>query len=143
MEELLAKEKVKDSSWPEVHERAEALIRASALRLRQAGLSDEQIAELGQGGDTHANLLLPGAKKPIMFSNRIIWTTTLSLAHRRSPVTQADNSDLASLNTSGDYEIAKNLRLTLNGSMARLWHKYLKQEDYISYSMGTTLTFQF
>lgn len=88
-------------------------------------------------------LLLPGAKKPIMFSNRIIWTTTLSLAHRRSPVTQADNSDLASLNTSGDYEIAKNLRLTLNGSMARLWHKYLKQEDYISYSMGTTLTFQF
>ncbi|MBI5240681.1 MAG: hypothetical protein HY926_09425 [Elusimicrobia bacterium] len=88
-------------------------------------------------------LLLPGAKKPILFSNRIIWTTTLSLAHRRSPVTQADNSDLASMNTSGDYEIAKNLRLTLNGAMSRLWHKYLKQEDYISYSMGTTLTFQF
>lgn len=61
-EALTAREKVKDSSWPEVHERAEALIRASALRLRQAGLSDEQIAELGQGGDTHANLLLPGAK---------------------------------------------------------------------------------
>jgi len=61
-EALTAREKVKDSSWPEVHERAEALIRASALRLRQAGLSDEQIAELGQSGDTHANLLLPGAK---------------------------------------------------------------------------------
>lgn len=61
-EALTAREKVKDSSWPEVHERAEALIRASALRLRQAGLSDEQIAELGQGGDNHANLLLPGAK---------------------------------------------------------------------------------
>ncbi|MDD5629345.1 MAG: hypothetical protein PHU21_09790, partial [Elusimicrobia bacterium] len=88
-------------------------------------------------------LLLPGAKKPILFSNRIIWTTTLSLAHRRSPVSQADNSDLASLNTSGDYEIAKNLRLTMNGAFSRLWHKYLKQEEYISYSMGTTLTFQF
>jgi hypothetical protein len=88
-------------------------------------------------------LLLPGAKKPIMFSNRIIWTTTLSLAHRRSPVIQADNSDLASFNTSGDYEIAKNLRLTLNGALSRLWHKYLKQEEYVSYSMGTTLTFQF
>ncbi|MCM2267858.1 MAG: efflux RND transporter periplasmic adaptor subunit [Elusimicrobiales bacterium] len=61
-EALTARDKVKDSSWPEVHERAEALIRASALRLRQAGLSDEQITELAQGGDTHANLLLPGAK---------------------------------------------------------------------------------
>jgi hypothetical protein len=88
-------------------------------------------------------LLLPGAKKPILFSNRVIWTTTLSLAHRRSPVIQAENSDLASFNTSGDYEIAKNLRLTLNGALSRLWHKYLKQEEYVSYSMGTTLTFQF
>ncbi len=88
-------------------------------------------------------LLLPGAKKAILFSNRVIWTTTFSLAHRRSPVTQADNSDLASLNTSGDYEIAKNLRLTMNGSLSRLWHVYLPQEDYISYTMGTTLTFQF
>jgi len=88
-------------------------------------------------------LLLPGAKKAILFSNRIIWTTTLSLTHTRSPVVQANNSDLASLNTSGDYEIAKNLRLTMNGALSRLWHVYLPQEDYISYTMGTTLTFQF
>ena len=88
-------------------------------------------------------LLLPGSTKTILFSNRIIWTTTLSLAHRRSPVTQADNSDLFTLNTSGDYEIAKNLRMTLNGAASRLWHKFLKTEEFISYQFGTTLTFQF
>lgn len=61
-EALVASEKVKNSAWPEVHERAAALIRASELRLRQAGLSDEQINELQRSGETHANLLLPGAK---------------------------------------------------------------------------------
>jgi multidrug efflux pump subunit AcrA (membrane-fusion protein) len=61
-EALNASDKVKGNSWPEVHERAEALVQASALRLRQAGLSEEQIAELRRNGDTGANLLLPGAK---------------------------------------------------------------------------------
>jgi hypothetical protein len=88
-------------------------------------------------------LLLPGARKAILFSNRIIWTTTLSLTHTRSAVIQANNSDLASLNTSGDYEIAKNLRLTLNGAASRMWNRYLPQEEYFSYTLGTTLTFQF
>jgi len=90
-----------------------------------------------------SGLRLPGSAKPLLFTNRIIWTTTMSLANRRSPVTVADNSRLFSLNTSGDYEIAKNLRMTLNGSAQRLWHRYLKEEDYISYAFGTTLTFQF
>jgi hypothetical protein len=90
-----------------------------------------------------AGLRLPGSAKPLLFTNRIIWTSTLSMALRRSPVTVADNSKLLSFNTSGDYEIAKNLRMTLNGSMQRLWHKFLKEEDFISYQFGTTLTFQF
>lgn len=90
-----------------------------------------------------AGLRLPGSAKPLLFTNRIIWTTTASLAQRHSPVTVADNSKLFSLNTSGDYEIAKNLRMTLNGSAQRLWHKFLKEEDFISYAFGTTLTFQF
>lgn len=90
-----------------------------------------------------SGLRLPGSAKPLLFTNRIIWTTTLSLANRRSPVTVADNSRLFSLSTSGDYEIAKNLRMTLNGSAQRLWHRYLKEEDFVSYAFGTTLTFQF
>ncbi|OGR48264.1 MAG: hypothetical protein A2X37_05610 [Elusimicrobia bacterium GWA2_66_18] len=90
-----------------------------------------------------SGLRLPGSAKPLLFTNRIIWTTTASLANRRSPVTVTDNSRLFSLSTSGDYEIAKNLRMTLNGSAQRLWHRYLKEEDFISYAFGTTLTFQF
>ncbi len=90
-----------------------------------------------------SGLRLPGSAKPLLFTNRIIWTTTASLAQRRSPVTIADNSRLFSLNTSGDYEILKNLRMTLNGSAQRLWHKFLKEEDFIAYAFGTTLTFQF
>ncbi|MBI4057316.1 MAG: hypothetical protein HY399_07200 [Elusimicrobia bacterium] len=88
-------------------------------------------------------LSIPFTGKTLIFSNRIIWTTTASLARRRSPISVADNSDLFSLNTSSDYEIAKNLRMTLNGSFQRLSNKFLKQEDYISYQLGTTLTFQF
>ena len=90
-----------------------------------------------------SGLRLPGSAKPLLFTNRIIWTTTASLAQRRSPITLADNSKLFSLNTSGDYEIAKNLRMTLNGSAQRLWHRFLKEEDFLSYNFGTTLTFQF
>ena len=90
-----------------------------------------------------AGLRLPGSAKPLLFTNRIIWTTSASLAQRRSPVTVADNSRLLSFNTSGDYEIAKNLRMTLNGSAQRLWHRYLKEEDFVSFAFGTTLTFQF
>ena len=88
-------------------------------------------------------LRLPFSGKTLAFTNRIIWTTTLSLALRQSPITEADNSKLFNLNTSADYELAKNLRMTLNGAVSRLWHKYLKEEEYISYQFGTMLTFQF
>ncbi|MDE2141873.1 MAG: hypothetical protein KGJ84_05625 [Elusimicrobia bacterium] len=90
-----------------------------------------------------AGLRLPGSSRPLLFTNRIIWTTTTSLALRKSPVTVADNSRLASLNTSADYELAKNLRMTLNGSVQRLWHLYLPEESFLSYAFGTTMTFQF
>ena len=88
-------------------------------------------------------LHLPGSTKTLLFTNRVIWTTTLSLTVRRSPVTEENNSKLLTLNTSADYELAKNLRMTLNGAASRLWHDYLAQEDYLSYQFGSTLTFQF
>ncbi len=90
-----------------------------------------------------AGLRLPGSSRPLLFTNRIIWTTTLSLANRQSPVSPIDNSRLASLNTSADYELAKNLRMTLNGSLQRLWSLYLPAESFYSYTLGTNLTFQF
>jgi len=88
-------------------------------------------------------LKLPFMKQVILFTNRIVWTTTLSYAIKKSPITIADNNRLFSLNSSADYEAAKNLRITFNAGLQRLWHKYLKQEEYISYQAGSTLTFQF
>jgi len=88
-------------------------------------------------------LKLPFMKQTLIFTNRIVWTTTLSYAIKSSPITIADNNRLFSLNSSADYEAAKNLRLTFNLGLQRLWHKFLKEEEYISYQAGSTLTFQF
>ncbi len=90
-----------------------------------------------------AGLRLPGSSRPLLFTNRIIWTTTLSVADTQSPIIQENNSILASVTTSADYELAKNLRMTINGTLQRLWHQYLLQENYIAFSLGTNLTFQF
>ncbi|MBI4371809.1 MAG: hypothetical protein HY552_05885 [Elusimicrobia bacterium] len=89
-----------------------------------------------------SGLRLPGSARPFLFTNRVIWTTTLSMAFSRSPVTDSSNSRLLSLGTSADYEIAKNLRMTLNGSAQRFWSR-IAQESFLSYTMGTNLTFQF
>ncbi|OGS05402.1 MAG: hypothetical protein A3G41_04410 [Elusimicrobia bacterium RIFCSPLOWO2_12_FULL_59_9] len=58
-EAVKARDKVKDSPWPDVHERGEALVRASFLRLRQMGLSEAQIQE-GATSEQSINLLLGG-----------------------------------------------------------------------------------
>jgi hypothetical protein len=90
-----------------------------------------------------AGIRLPGSSRPLLFTNRIIWTTTLSLAHRESPISPIDNSNLASLNTSADYELAKNLRMTINGAAQRQWSLDLPVDSFYSFTLGTTLTFQF
>lgn len=57
-EALKSKEKVKDSPWPDVQERSEALINSSVLRLRQMGLAQDQIDRLGGAAENPTNLLL-------------------------------------------------------------------------------------
>lgn len=58
---MVARDKVKDSPWPDVHERAEALVSAAALRLRQLGLSEAQIAAYTGMEAAPTNLLLGGS----------------------------------------------------------------------------------
>ncbi len=60
-EAVRAREKVKESPWPDVHERAGALVRASFLRLRQMGLSEAQIEESGRSEQSPTNLILGGS----------------------------------------------------------------------------------
>lgn len=57
-EAIAAQRKIKDSPWPDVHERSEALVRASTLRLRQMGLSESQINEIPKKLEQPTNLLL-------------------------------------------------------------------------------------
>lgn len=59
-EAVIAREKIKDSSWPDAHERAQALVRSAGFKLKQMGLSEEQIKTSGEGdlGDS-ASLILP------------------------------------------------------------------------------------
>jgi hypothetical protein len=59
-EALRAKAQIKDSPWFEAHEGAEAVIRSAALKLRQQGLSPEDLARLGAAGADPTALLLPG-----------------------------------------------------------------------------------
>ncbi|MCM2303930.1 MAG: efflux RND transporter periplasmic adaptor subunit [Elusimicrobia bacterium] len=58
---MVARDKVADSPWPDVHERAEALVRASALRLRQLGLSEAQIESYTGTEAVPENLLIGGS----------------------------------------------------------------------------------
>lgn len=88
-------------------------------------------------------LKIPFTNRTLAMINRIVWTTTISYAMKSSPITAADNNKLFSLTSSADYEVAKNLRLTLNAGMQRLWSKKLPEEEYLSYQAGSTLTFQF
>ena len=57
-EALKSRAKAKRSSWADVRERAEGLISASVLRLRQMGLSEVQIERLGKAKQDPTNLLL-------------------------------------------------------------------------------------
>lgn len=57
-EALKAREKTKESPWPDVHERAEALVDGSVLRLKQMGLSEDQINRIDSESKTPTNLLI-------------------------------------------------------------------------------------
>lgn len=57
---MMAQDKVKDSPWPDARERADALVRASDLRLRQLGLSEKQISAYTGAEAAPENLLLGG-----------------------------------------------------------------------------------
>ena len=88
-------------------------------------------------------LRLPFMKKAIVLDNKIVYTGTLSYAMSSSPITASDNNNLLSFNSSMDYEVTKNLRVTLNAGLQRYWAKKIPEDDYMSYEIGSTVSFQF
>lgn len=59
-EALKARAAIKNSTMDEAHEGARAVVAASSLKLRQLGISEQQIRELSADGAAPVNLLLPG-----------------------------------------------------------------------------------
>ncbi len=86
--------------------------------------------------------LIPINEK-VKATNRIIWDTNFSYTSKRAPIDITDNYDLFDARTNLDYEAIKNIRIVIYGGFSRLWHKYLMQEDYIAYNVGSTIIIQF
>lgn len=59
-EAVKARDAVKNSPYPDVHQRADALVQASDLRLRQMGLSQTQIGQIAESTAPPTNLLFGG-----------------------------------------------------------------------------------
>jgi membrane fusion protein, copper/silver efflux system len=57
---LRAKAQLAQSAVPEAQSGAEGLVRAAAVKLRQKGISEAQLAAVGRGDGDPTNLLLPG-----------------------------------------------------------------------------------
>jgi len=57
---LRARAALAGSTLPEAQAGADALVRASAIRLRQKGASEQQVAAIARGDTAPLNLLLPG-----------------------------------------------------------------------------------
>jgi hypothetical protein len=87
-------------------------------------------------------LRLPFISRRYLITNRIIWNTNLSYSRRRS-FTVAENRDLYDVNTSFDYEVSKNIRLTVSGAFQSFKHLYIEEESYSAYTVGTVMSVQF
>lgn len=77
-----------------------------------------------------------------LMTNRVIWNSTASYSRRRS-FTIEENRDLFDFTTSLDYEVSKNIRLTLSGAFQNFKHLYIEEDSYTAYNIGTMLTIQF
>lgn len=77
------------------------------------------------------------------FDNRIIWTNNISYTIKKSPISINDNNRLLSLTSNADIQATQNLRIGFNLTFQRYWHKYLKQEEYFAYQIGTNVILQF
>lgn len=85
---------------------------------------------------------LPFISRQYLVTNRVIWNTNVSYSRRRS-YTVTENRDLFDINTNFDYELSKNIRITLSGAFQQFKHLYIKEESYTAYNIGTVFTIQF
>jgi Cu(I)/Ag(I) efflux system membrane fusion protein len=58
---IAGRTRLQDEALPDARQGSETIVRAAALRLRQLGLSEAQVRDIGRGGGDPQALLLPGA----------------------------------------------------------------------------------
>ena len=76
-------------------------------------------------------------------TNRVIWNSTFTYTHKKSPVEVKDNYQLFDFTSSLDYEFSQNLRFTLSGGLTMMDHAYVESEDYTAYNVAANVTVQF
>jgi len=67
------REQLQSSSYPEIIQRADALVLAAELKLKLLGLSDEQIEELRHKTESDRSLLISDAKTPYAWAYAVIY----------------------------------------------------------------------
>jgi multidrug efflux pump subunit AcrA (membrane-fusion protein) len=85
-EALKARAQIKHSPWGEAHEGAETIVRAAGLKLRQQGISEAQLDEIGPDP---TNLLLPGRSVWVYAQ---VYEHELPLVHPGQPLEVTDPS---------------------------------------------------
>ena len=86
---------------------------------------------------------LPLFNKVYKTTNRVIWNTTFTYTHKKSPVAVKENFQLFDVTSALDYEFSQNMRFTLSGGLTMLQHAYVESEDYTAYNVAANVTVQF
>ena len=90
---------------------------------------------------------IPFTNKKLDLTNRFIFNTTVKFAAKSSSLNVSrDNTNTSSLNTSAEYEVSSNFRLSFGLGVTRMENRAAKGTDndsYTSYEANSRLTIQF
>ncbi|WP_428897365.1 cell surface protein SprA [Parelusimicrobium proximum] len=125
------------------------IVYADMEKKQTNGVLTESVNDVTGSLNARMDINLPGGiwipfvNRNYSTTNRIIWNTTASYQKRRSDVAVAENKNVWGVNTSLDYEISQNLRLTISGGVESVESLYVETDSYLGYNASTVLTIQF
>jgi hypothetical protein len=92
-EALRSRDQLKESQWQEALDGTDSLVRSARLRLRQLGLSEQQLREIAEAGvDPPVNLLLPG---------KTVWVYAQVYEYEVDLVRQGQNAEISAASMPG------------------------------------------
>jgi hypothetical protein len=90
-----------------------------------------------------AGFRVPFTKKVFGNVNRLTVDSGLTLDQKRSRYRQEDNTDTYTANTTGEYEISRNFRLSFGGGGSLVKNRVKKENDFMSFEITSSLVIQF